>query len=482
MTLADLHTQLAPSFPIHARKDLKTAVRVLAYALECPDPDHCALDQYNRPLPILYTRVEQLLLSQEKKAHTIRNIKNHLSRLFRLAEAQHLFSLVPVQLQPRYDIHQRPPRPGASYAKQQQTSLPFRAWPSPLQHEFLVFQTWATAPLVHGRPARFRKRQVTMDDYRAVLETYFGYLHHTLQLTPTFDHLFDIDLVTRYVHWHVNERHHKPTVTIRAFLDRIATFARQYRPLPDFVAQVVALKKMLPQPPPALNKADAWVSLATLDEIGRAIWPRKHRPSDYSPTNKRPGLFSATQAGYSLMLRLWTYIPYRQRNIREMKLDTNLHRDTHGKWRITFRGDELKVGSKRGHTNIFDLPFPENLVPVLEDYLTIWRPVLLDRSPTSHHEPHVFLSKTGKPYWRTNLTTSTSHIVYRFTGKHWHPHIIRSVWATEWIRKTHGDFYTAAIMLNDNLQTVIARYAHLLEEDVAEKAYRLIEERNSQGK
>ena len=77
---------------------------------------------------------------------------------------------------------------------------------------------------------------------------------------------------------------------------------------------------------------------------------------------------------------------------------------------------------------------------------------------------------------------STKSTVYRYTGKHWHPHIIRTVWATEWIRKTHGDFYTAAIMLNDRLETVIAKYTHLLEEDVAEKAYRLLAERNGQGK
>ena len=77
---------------------------------------------------------------------------------------------------------------------------------------------------------------------------------------------------------------------------------------------------------------------------------------------------------------------------------------------------------------------------------------------------------------------STKSTVYRYTGKDWHPHIIRTVWATEWIRKTHGDFYTAAIMLNDRLETVIAKYTHLLEEDVAEKAYRLLAERNGQGK
>ena len=33
-------------------------------------------------------------------------------------------------------------------------------------------------------------------------------------------------------------------------------------------------------------------------------------------------------------------------------------------------------------------------------------------------------------------------------------------------------------MLNDRIETVIANYAHLLEEDVTEKVYRLIEERN----
>ena len=49
-------------------------------------------------------------------------------------------------------------------------------------------------------------------------------------------------------------------------------------------------------------------------------------------------------------------------------------------------------------------------------------------------------------------------------------------------RHARSCFYTAAVMLNDRLETVIANYAHLLEEDVAEKADRIIEERNGQGK
>jgi hypothetical protein len=72
-------------------------------------------------------------------------------------------------------------------------------------------------------------------------------------------------------------------------------------------------------------------------------------------------------------------------------------------------------------------------------------------------------------------------LVYRYTGQAWHPHIIRTVWATEWIRKTHN-FHHAAIMLNDKLETVIANYAHLREENVAEEVYAILDNRNGQGK
>src|SRR5262249_49475076 len=145
MTLAELYTQVEPSFPVHARKDLKTAVRVLARALDCGDPEHCLPDHYNQSLPSLYLRVEQILLTERKKAHTVRNIKNHLSRLFRLAEAQALVSLTPPELLPRYDFFKRSPRPGAYYAKQDKTSLPFKEWSLALQQEWLAYQTWATA-------------------------------------------------------------------------------------------------------------------------------------------------------------------------------------------------------------------------------------------------------------------------------------------------------------------------------------------------
>jgi hypothetical protein len=250
--------------------------------------------------------------------------------------------------------------------------------------------------------------------------------------------------------------------------------------MPELRSQISALKRTIPVPPARYNKADAWVSLATLQEIARSIWPRKKATEVPVKYWRYAGVGFAFYASLSLMFHLWTYIPYRQRNMREMKLGENLCKDPNGNWRITFHGEQLKIAVKRGRINLFDVPFPEKLVPLLENYLENWRPILLDRA--SQPDNHVFLNRKGRPYKTSRLTSVTRNIVYRYTGKHWHPHIIRTVWATEWIRNTHGDFYTAAIMLNDRLETVIANYAHLLEEDVAEKAYQLIYERNGQGK
>ena len=480
MTLQELHDQLAPSFPTSVRKDLQTAVRMLAKALQTPDPQQCSLDQWHQPLPTLYRHVETYLLSQGKSIHTIRNTKNNLSRLWRLAETQGLFTPIPLVLTPDYASKTKPQRPGGDFTTVKGSYLPFRAWPPALQESFATFTTWATAPIVAGRAPTLRKRPTTIKNYRLNFEAYFGFLHHVQQLpTLTFDQLFDITLVTAFVHWHVNELHQRPTKAIQNFLTRLLAMTKQYCSLPELRGQLVALRKTLPNPSPSYNKEDAWVSLAMLDEIGRALWPRKTPQSFLGSNSQHPGIKSAVRAGLSLMLRLWTYIPYRQRNMREMKFEENLHKDVHGHWRITFRGEQLKVATKRGRPNVFDLPFPSKLVPLLEDYLTKWRPVLLAKS--SDPSTHVFLTQYGNPYNPIPLLQSTKSIVYRYTGKHWHPHIIRTVWATEWIRNG-GDFFKAAIMLNDKLETVIANYAHLRDENVAEEVYAVLDQRNGQGK
>src|SRR4029453_7379153 len=153
----------------------------------------------------------------------------------------------------------------------------------------------------------------------------------------------------------------------------------------ELSAQLLTLLKTLPVPPPLYDKTDAMVPLATLDEIARSIWPRMHpKEIRQDKSLQHPGLQRAVQAGIALMLRLWTYIPYRSRNMREMRLGDNLRKDTQGHWRITFHPEQLKIARKRGKDNVFALPFPPQLIPVLEDYLALWRPILLAKAGHPH--------------------------------------------------------------------------------------------------
>jgi hypothetical protein len=252
MLLSDLYARLAPSFSGYAQKNLPTAVRYLAEALQCSDPQHCPLDRYHRPLPSLYRLVETHLLAKGKSKDTIRNTKNNLSRLFRLAEEQHLLSLTPQPLTPRYPLKNKPARPGGAHLRRNGTYLPYTQWPAALQDAFTAYAAWATDPVVPGRDASRQKRFSTINGgYRRSFEAYFGFLHHIQQRpTLTFEQLFDLPLVTAFVYWHVKDIHQRPTVTIHNFLTNLIalTHEKDYRPLPALRAQLGALKKTLPSP------------------------------------------------------------------------------------------------------------------------------------------------------------------------------------------------------------------------------------------
>jgi hypothetical protein len=479
MTLHDLTDQLSPHFPVSVQKDLKTAVSILAQALSYPDAKSCPLDACLRPLPDLYHAVEGFLTSLNKGPHTIRNTKNNLSRLFRLAQAEGIFSLLPARLTRAFPYTRMPNRPHA-LTTNDGSYLVRRHWPPALDQEFVAWAKWATDPLVKGREAKWKKRQTTIRLYETLFSAYFGFLTHQMHISPvTFDHLFQFDLLERFVDWHINEKWKRATTVSHQFLRFVQAMATQYRPNPALLAALKSLRARLPKPQPVLNKSDSWLSLHELERVGLALWPTdvqqreiRYRYNDTRQNRNRPGSRLACRAGTSLMLRLWVHIPYRQRNMREMKLEKNLYRTPEGQWRIRFVGEEMKIATKRGQVNVFDLPFPPTLVSTLEAYLTTWRPLL-----AVANSPEVFLNARGLPHQRHDrLSTHLAKLVYSFTGRRWHPHMIRTVWATEWIQSS-GDFMTAAIMLNDKLETVIQNYSHLREENVAEHAYEWVQKR-----
>src|SRR5919109_42887 len=165
MMLSALYQQVESYFTPSARKDLKTAVQVFAKALHYPDASHCPLEAYHRALPDLYQLLDTYLLEQGKGPHTIRNTKNNLSRMFRIADTHNLLRLKPATPKRLYSgSHgQIPPRPDTiGKITKNGSYLLFKAWPPQLVEAYQAFYDWATQPFVPGRDARLRKRPVTL--------------------------------------------------------------------------------------------------------------------------------------------------------------------------------------------------------------------------------------------------------------------------------------------------------------------------------
>lgn len=471
MNLQDLFERLSDSQQIRSRlKDVKTAVRVLAKALRCSSPETCPPTAYRIPTEQIFEIVDIYQTAEGKGNHTKRNTRNNLSALFRAAEERGLLTMQPGsesnhELKPQYDPRNRKARKGNALKKVRGYYLRYKDWPVKLQEAYEKLVHWATSPLIPGRPAKYRKRLSTMDSYRQGFEAHFGYLHRICKVSIDdlqWEFLIEPNKVRDFASWHVNVLHERVTVFIRNHLKYLCALLSQYSPDDHALKKIESIEAEIGEPAPFYDKVQAWVPLKDLEAIGKAVWPSQ-KPRGQQCTGRR----FARRAAMSLILRLWVRRPYRQRNIREMELTQNLYRNPDGIWMVRFVGEQLKVSKKKGRTNHFELPFPEDLVPDLESYLKIWRPLLL--KGLTAPPGNVFLTMVGTRFNTVSLNTAVSNCVYSYLEKRFHPHIVRTIWATEYIKETH-DFYGAAVMLNDTLKTVIDKYAQLLDEGTSSKA------------
>ena len=89
--------------------------------------------------------------------------------------------------------------------------------------------------------------------------------------------------------------------------------------------------------------------------------------------------------------------------------------------------------------------------------------------PDATTSPFVFLTQRGNPHIQKTLHLDLSEAVAMRTGKRFYPHLMRTIWATEYLQETQ-DFQTAATMLGDQLKTVIDTYYDVVHKEQIPKA------------
>lgn len=361
-----------------------------------------------------------------------------------------------------YNFYTRTPS-GKCYSRAPY-GLPYAQWNNTLSEEFGAYRQWRTSRINLSRPVRLLQRTVTFNKSLSEFENYFGYLVTVEQIAAAelrLSHIADLDLLKRYVIWHATERSDGPTRYMEKTIGTFATIAHYYLQIPSEQWGRLNDLRRACKPDVRRDKRRVRVSLDTLEQIALAERPTKH---DLNVTTKpHLRLRLALQFQRSLMLRLLIRRPMRSRNMREMKTDLNLYRE-HDRWWIEFRGEELKVARRRGRQNVLRYCFPADLVPDLEEFLTVWRPLL----PGSQLK-ELFTTKGGQTFSPSTLNQEIKKTIYTYTGRPTNIHVLRDIWATEFLMKTQ-DFITAAEILGDRVETVLQHYADLYNANAGEIA------------
>ena len=239
----------------------------------------------------------------------------------------------------------------------------------------------------------------------------------------------------------------------------------------DEARKLADFRNALPIPAEVHDKEAHWVSLAQLEAVAEALLQEGRAPDPSEKRTVHPGFRAASRFQRGMILKFMIRIPVRQRNIREMQLGKNLYQDREGHWHVRFRGAELKVGMRGASVNVYHVDLTDycpDLIPVLEEFLTIRRPKL----PNAAESDYVFVTRFGNPFTAGHLREELHTAVAMRTGRRFYPHLIRTVWATEYLThpKTYGNYQGAAYMLGDTVQMVIKVYAHVVEKEQLAKA------------
>ena len=481
MTLTDLLNALQAQGDIPASrvKNLKTSIRYLACALGKDTPEHCVEADFLLPEPHWKDKLNRYLgsLSPAPSPHTVRNTRNNLSFLFRTAAKCAL--LTPALPVPSPSLSRR------ALDQQSRQTSPYRGrWRTthdvsyglkPAQWPHDIYETWQQ----YCTDRQLKTRARTLADYTLFLQLYLGFLITIEGLSIHWDDLFDLTRIDQFVRWNSQRSQTRLTVCAVKTVGILRTVARHFNH--PHASAIAAYRRELPMPEPVHRKKDHLLKLHELEAVALSELQDAYRPVTahkqgtnaltdpcYLKRQKAPGLNRALQYQRAFILRLMVRIPLRQRNFREMQLDRNLYQDEDSHWHLYFRGDELKTSMRNGRINEYHVnltTYCPALIPQLEEFLTVYRP----RMPHATTASSVFLSRSGQMYHPVSFHREMATVVLRRLNKRFYPHLIRTIWASEYIART-GDFTTAALMLGDTVQVVLQRYHEILEKDHQQKA------------
>ena len=491
---------------------IKTALKQYAIILGYTEPAECPLTAYHLPDETRNRLIEERAVGARRGdfglgSHAIRNLKNNVSYVIRSAIDREIIGQVPGPLASSKGTNRITKTINTRHESVKASKYILDPVPHSLEQEIADYETWSTRIVNRVRPDNLRKRPVSFANHRLTILRAAGYLVKYRGLhseSINLSTLTEPENAINYIDWCI-EQQRRYTASARLNLARLIVLGKylsiverstkQRKALELRVDELSKYRTTLGMPENVIDKSKRWISLRKLESVGLSIYPLNARRISELKRDARRKLRRGKEDGYkqypgyayrvlqSILIRLTIRLPLRQRNLREMlwnpatpEQGRNLFKRD-GKWYIRFVAGELKISHVKGEVHRVEHEFPDDLVDLLEEWLSQWRPVLISyqkgdrvgRERVESGQEFVFLNSVGIPLTTPQVTSAFESATYRFTGVAMNPHMVRTIWATEYIKSTRN-FIDAAYMLGDRVETVLKSYAKLLDEDCEKRA------------
>ena len=346
-------------------------------------------------------------------------------------------------------------------------------FPSGLRKEVEEALRWKTANFSSGRPGHGKIRELSAANLRASFCQLYGFATSILGVPEIakITELVTPEIVQPFVEWLLNQRKVRGQ-TVRLRLVVVIALLKQhpmYRNVDiGWLKELADSVQTDSQTELREKQAAKQVPYEVVETIPRLLHAERRAEA------RRSQKALALTIRNELLMRWLTVLPWRQRNIRECRIagptpnlfkakinpflpvakpawvEEALRNDPECEfWQFKFRPDETKVGNGV-HTLV-----PRPLVPLLEEYLSVHRPQLLQ----GRDSEQLFLGETGSMLCRVSMAELVGQLTVRFIGKRITPHTFRHIVAYAWLRDHPEDFLTLSkILWHTNINTTLKIY------------------------
>jgi integrase len=384
--------------------------------------------------------------------------------------------------------------PGISHRTAICYGVPLRCFPAQLRDDITALLDWKQAAYSEGRSHRWKLREVSAKGLKATFERLYGFTQNLNEQNnlrgrdnpvSTVVNLVTKESISAFCRFLLNVRKVQGTSVIVCLASLYAAL-KQYPNYKshDFSWFEALISEIQPTRESDVRTRKEAKSLPyeVLVDIADTLHKQRTKAAEMGA---RP---LARLVHNELLLRWMLILPWRQLNLRQCGLGlgskrtrVNLFKETispYGSiavprwatelmsvnpqaqvWQYQFSESETKNG--REVRSIL----PRRLVPLLEEYLELHRPVLL-----SGPDPGtLFVSTTGRPFDASRFPLLVGGLTLRYAKKRITPHRVRDAFAFWWLRKHPEDYLTVSKKLwHRNLQTTLNIYGCKFDEAQAD--------------